>query len=122
MRAPYRREIRRGEPLLRGLDPYMSYRKGPFALYTMSEYIGEERVNGALRRLLQKHRQNGAPLATTLDLYRELKAVAPDSLQYLLHDLFEVNTYWALETKAATAKQTKEGKWQVTLTVQARRW
>ncbi|MFD3003594.1 hypothetical protein ACFS7Z_24770 [Pontibacter toksunensis] len=119
MREPYRREIRRGEPLLRGLDPYMSYRKGPFALYTMSEYIGEAQVNGALLRLLQKHRQKDALLATTLDLYGELNAVTPDSLQYLLHDLFEVNMYWALETKAATAKQTKEGNWQVTLTVQA---
>ena len=70
-RDPYPYEpIRRGEPLLRGLDPYMSYRKGPFALYTLSEYVGEEQVNGALRRLREKHEAADAPLATTLDLYR----------------------------------------------------
>ena len=119
MHEPYRREIRRGEPLLRGLDPYMSYRKGPFALYTMSEYIGEDRVNGTLRRLREKHQSPEAPLATTLDLYRELQAVTPDSLHYLLHDLFEVNTYWDLKTERATAEQTKTGAWQVTLEVQA---
>ncbi|MDQ3700667.1 MAG: ABC transporter permease, partial [Chloroflexota bacterium] len=113
--------IRRGEPLLRGLDPYLAYRKGPFALYALSEYIGEERVNGALRRLLEKHRPEEAPLATTLDLYRELQAVTPDSQQYLLHDLFEVNTYWQLETERVTAEETEAGTWHVTLDVRARK-
>lgn len=114
-----RREIRRGEPLLRGLDPYMSYRKGPFALYTLSEYIGDETVNRALRRLVEKHEPIGAPLATTLDLYAELQAVTPDSMQYLLHDLFEVNTYWEVETKQVAAVQAENGNWEVKLEVQA---
>jgi hypothetical protein len=113
--------IRRGEPLLRGLDQYLSYRRGPFALYALSEYVGTARVNQALRRLLEEHRRPEAPLATTLDLYRELRAVTPDSLHYLLHDLFEVNTYWELETERATAKQTPAGAWQVTLDVQVRK-
>jgi hypothetical protein len=121
LHEPYRREIRRGEPLLRGLDPYMSYRKGPFALYALSEYVGDRRINGALRRLRENHQSQDAPLATTLDLYRELQAVTPDSLHYLLHDLFEVNTYWELQTERATAKQTGEFTWQVTLDVQARK-
>ena len=122
MRQPYPfAPIRRGEPLLRGLDPYMSYRRGPFALWALSEYIGEEQVNGALRHLLEQHRPEGAPLATTLDLYGELQAVTPDSLQYLLHDLFEVNTYWQLETERAAAVPSESGTWQVTLDVRARK-
>ncbi|AHM58684.1 putative membrane protein [Flammeovirgaceae bacterium 311] len=121
MRQSHRPEIRRGEPLLQGLDPYMSYRKGAFALYTLSEYIGTEQVNSALRRLLEKHQPKEAPLATTLDLYAELHAVTPDSLQYLLHDLYKVNTYWELETTQARAEQTTSGSWQVTLEVQAQK-
>lgn len=120
MRQPYPYPpIRRGEPLLRGLDPYMSYRKGPFALRALSVYVGEDRVNGALRRLLETHRPEAAPLATTLDLYRELQAVTPAPFQYLLHDLFEVNTFWELATEGATVTQTEDGNWQVTLDVQA---
>ncbi len=119
MRQPYRQEIRRGEPLLRGLDPYMSYRRGPLALYALSKYLGEGRVNTALRNLVEKHEPEGAPLATTLDLFGELQAVAPDSLQYLLHDLFEVNTYWKLAMEQASAKPTAEGNWEVTLDIQA---
>lgn len=122
MRQPYPfRPIRRGEPLLRALDPYLSYRRGPFAMYALSEYVGSDRVNRALRRLIERHDSAGAPLATTLDLYRELQAVTPDSLQYLLHDLFEVNTYWELETERATAVETEAGTWQVTLDVRARK-
>jgi ABC-2 type transport system permease protein len=122
MRQPYPYPpIRRGEPLLRGLDPYMSYRKGPFALLALSEYVGVEQVNTALRRLIEKHGSGAPPLATTLDLYRELRAVTPDSLQPLLHDLFEVNTYWQLETERVSAVETESGSWQLTLDVRARK-
>jgi hypothetical protein len=122
MRQPYPfPPIRRGEPLLRALDPYLSYRKGPFAMYALSEYVGAERVNGALRRLIARHDSAGAPPATTLDLYRELHAVTPDSLRYLLHDLFEVNTFWAFDTRRATAERTAAGTWRVTLDVEARK-
>ncbi len=122
MRQPYPiAPIRRGEPLLRGLDPYMSYRRGPYALHALAEYMGADRVNTALRRLIENHGSGAPPLATTLDLYHELQAVTPDSLQYLLHDLFEVNTFWELDAERATAEQTPTGTWQVTLDVQARK-
>ena len=110
---------RAAPPLLRATDPFLFYRKGPFAMYALSEYMGEERVNEALRRLLMQH-ASGA-LLTTLDLYRELQAATLDSLQYLLHDLFEANTFWELETEQATAEQMEAGAWQVTLNVQARK-
>jgi hypothetical protein len=120
MRQPYPYPaIRRGEPLLRGLDPYLSYRRGPFALYAMSEYISEANVNKALRLMLEKHSAPTAPLATTLDLFSELQNVTPDSLKYLLHDLFEVNTYWELETEKATVKKIEERTWQITVEIQA---
>ncbi len=122
MRLPYPHQpIRRGEPLLRALDPYMSYRKGPFAMYALSEYVGADRVNSAIRKLIAEHDTAGSSSVTTLDLYRELQAVTPDSLQYLLHDLFEVNTFWELETKKVTAVKTGANTWQVTLDVKARK-
>ena len=70
---------------------------------------------------------NGAGKSTlmrmiaTLDLYRELQAVTPDTLQYLLHDLFAANTFWELKTDHATAKQTAAGSWQVTLELEKRK-
>lgn len=114
-------KIRHGEPLLRALDPYLSYRKGPFSMYALSEYVGLNAVNGAVRRQIEKHDAPNAPLATTLDLYRELQGVTPDSLKFLLHDLFEVNTYWNFVAKAVHADSTANGQWQVTLNVTARK-
>ena len=110
--------IRTGLPLLRAMDPWANYRKGPYAMHALSEYVGEERVNGALRSLVEKKADS---LATTLDLYRELQAVTPDSLQGLLHDLFEVNTFWTFDTRQITAVQTEAGTWRVTLEVEARK-
>ncbi|GGK72262.1 ABC transporter permease/M1 family aminopeptidase [Rufibacter glacialis] len=108
-------------PLLQADDWYQNYRKGPMALYAMSQYIGKDRVNGALRRLLQNHPPGKLPFPTSLDLYQELEAATPDSLQYLLQDLFQANTFWDLKTNQATVQQTKAGTWQVTLHVQARK-
>lgn len=106
-------------PLLQANDWYQNYRKGPFALYALSQYVGRDEVNSALRNLLEKYGSGKFPLPTSLDLYHELQAVTPDSLQPLLYDLFEKNTFWELSTKQATATQLEPGKWKVTLDVQA---
>jgi hypothetical protein len=111
-------QIRTGLPLLRAMDPWANYRKGPYAMYALSEYVGEPQVNRALRTLVEKKESS---LATTLDMYRELQAVTPDSLKPLLHDLFEVNAFWTFDTKKATAVQTEPGTWQVTFDVDARK-
>ena len=108
--------IRTGRPLLRAMDPWANYRKAPYAMHALSEYIGEEKVNGALRTLVEK---KASSLATTMDMYRELQTVTPDSLQPLLRDLFEVNTFWNFDTKRVTAVQIGAGTWRVTLEVEA---
>jgi len=120
MREQYKSpRTRAAPPLLRATGSFAFSRKGPFALYAMAEYIGKERVDDALRRLLETYRSGKPPLPVSMDLYRELQAVTPQSFQYLLHDLFEKNTFWQLKMDRATARQTKTGAWQVTLDLQA---
>jgi ABC-2 type transport system permease protein len=111
---------RAAPPLLQANNRFMNYRKGPFALFALTNYIGKDKVNIALRHMLQEYSPD-PPLPTTLDFYRELQAVTPDSLQYLVYDLFAANTFWKLETKRATAKQIRAGTWQVALEVEARK-
>lgn len=112
---------RAADPLLRASGWFLAYRKGPLALYALNQYVGEERVTLALRRMLEKHGSGEPPLPTSLDFYRELQAVTPDSHRYLLRDLFETNTFWELKTERATAEQIKSDTWQVTLEVEARK-
>jgi aminopeptidase N len=107
--------------LLRADESFLYYRKGGLAMHALSKYIGKEKVNGALRRLFQQRTSGALPLPTTLHLYEELRRVTPDSLNYLLHDLFGQNTYWRLKTKQFAVAQTKAGHWQATLKVQAQK-
>ena len=123
LRLPYPYPpIRHGEPLLRALDPHMARRWGPFAMYALTEYMGADQVNGAIRRLAERSDATDAKPVTTLDLYGELKLAAPDSVKPLLHDLFEVNTLWRLSVAKARADSLPDGSWRLTMDVEARKF
>ncbi len=122
MRTSYLRPRSRADvALLRANDAFLGYRKGPFAMYALREYVGEERVDLAWRRLRERHASHEPPFATSLDLYRELQEVTPDSLRPLLGDLLERNTFWELSAEEATVAATEDGQWRVTLEIRARK-
>jgi ABC-2 type transport system permease protein len=108
-------------PLLRASDRFLGYRKGPFAMYALREYVGQEKVDLAWRRLIAQHASRVPPFATSLDLLHELEQVTPDSLRPLLGDLLEKNTFWELKTSKATALPASNGQWQVSLQVTAKK-
>ena len=98
---------------------YLYYHKGAVAMYTLREHLGEEAVNTALRRFLAKHRAGVPPYPTSRDLYAELRAVTPDSLRPLLHDLLAEITLWNVRTEAARVDSAGPGAFRVTLDVVA---
>jgi ABC-2 type transport system permease protein len=98
---------------------YLHYHKGAVAMYTLREHIGAGRVNTALRRFLEKHRPGVPPFPTSRDLYAELRAVTPDSVQPLLHDLFAEITLWDVRTQSARVQPAGTGAFRVTLDVTA---
>jgi ABC-type transport system involved in multi-copper enzyme maturation permease subunit len=117
-RAAQGREV----PVLRVEDqPYIAYRKGALALWTLREHIGEEAVNAALKRYLEKYRGAGPPYPTSLDLFAELGAVTPDSLDGLLEDWFETITLWDVSTERAVVQPTGAGEYTVILDVRAKK-
>jgi ABC-2 type transport system permease protein len=100
---------------------YIMYRKGAIALLTLRDFIGEEALNAALRRFLEKYRNAEPPYPTALDQYAELRAATPDSLQYLLKDLFETVTLWDVKTERARVAPTGSGEYRVILDVTAKK-
>lgn len=102
-------------------QPYIAYRKGAIAMFTLRDYIGEAAVNDALRRFQEKYRNAGPPYPTSRDLYAELRAATPDSLHSLLSDLFETVTLWEVKMERAVFEQTEGGGYVVTLDVTARK-
>jgi ABC-2 type transport system permease protein len=107
--------------LLTGDHDYLHYRKGAVVMYALRDFIGEDRVNAALRQVVAKHGFSGPPFPTSLDLYRELQAVTPDSLKYLLEDLVATITLWDLRTSGARAEPAGGGSYRVTLNVDVRK-
>ncbi len=89
---------------------YIYYRKGSLNLFALQAYISEDSVNLALKRFIrdwnsfdglrQKERY-----ATTADLLEYFSAVTPDSLQYLIPQLFETVTLF--DNKIANAAYEK---------------
>lgn len=112
---------RASTPVLQAADQFASYRKGPFALYTLSQYIGDAPIAVVLRRMVEKYGNGQPPLPTSIELYRELQAVTPDTAKSLLHDLFEKNTFWDLETDSVSMRESAAGTWDVTLHVNSRK-
>lgn len=113
---------RDADPLLQASQTSLIYRKGPLAFYALREYIGKERMRLGLQNFFNKYSTGEGAKAVPSDLYREIKAVTPDSVQYLLHDLLATNTFWELKAEKVVAAQTSSGKWRVTLDVIARKY
>lgn len=114
-------ETLKEKPLLRvdASQGYVHYRKGSVALYYLKEMIGEERVNAALRDLLAAYAYAEPPYPTSHALVDRLRAQTPDSLRYLITDLFEEITLFDNRVVEEPAvEKTPDGRWRVTFQVQ----
>ena len=111
-------------PLIRVENqPYIHYRKGSLVMYLLRDRIGEAKVNAALRRLLAQYAFKGAPYPRSQDLVDALRAEAGSDpvAQQLITDLFEKITIYDLSTKTAAVKKRADGRYDVTLTVEAKK-
>ena len=100
---------------------YIHYQKGGLVMYLLRDQIGEEAVNRALRRVLAQYAFKGAPYPRSLDLVAAIRAEAPADKQALITDLFEKIALYDVKTTGVTAKKRADGRWDVSVTVDARK-
>jgi ABC-type transport system involved in multi-copper enzyme maturation permease subunit len=107
-----------------GLDQdYVNYGKGALALYLLQERLGEEAVNRALRRFVGRYRFTNGPYPRSLDLIGFLREEAKTPEQNaLITDLFERITLYDLKVEAPVAVRRADGRWDVTVPVEARKF
>jgi hypothetical protein len=112
------------KPLLRVEENqgYIHYNKGSVIMYALQDYIGEDKVNQALSAFLNEYRFHGPPYPRSLELMNHLKAVTPPEYQYLYEDFFENITLYENRAKSATATRTADGKYQVKLAVELKKF
>jgi ABC-2 type transport system permease protein len=133
-------EIRHEPPLaLVQREPYVWYQKGGQVLYTLADYIGEDKLNLALHNFLMQYRYANAknqvdthdntrdaeaidePYPDTRLLVDAIRAQTPPELQYLVDDGFNRIVLYDNKAISATSQKTSDGRYKVTLEVQARK-
>ena len=116
------RETEQEQPLMKVENQgHIHYGKGSVILYALQDYIGEDKVNAALRGFLEEFRYQEPPYPTAHDFMRYLEPQVPDSLQYLITDWFKDITLYDLRMEEAMVTETEDGKYEVTVDVFARK-
>ncbi len=112
------RELDQERPLLRVdmQQGYVHYRKGSVVMYYLKEMIGEDRVNAALRSLVEQFGYREPPYANAHHLVDALKLQTPPELHYLFRDLFDDITLFANRTREATCTPRTDGGFDVAIT------
>jgi len=97
---------------------YIHYRKGSLIMYALQDYITEDSVNLALRRIIDNWAYREDEYITTEEYIKEFRKVTPDSLQYIITDMFETITLYENRAKSATYA-AKDNQYEVTLDINA---
>ena len=108
------RQERNEENPLYKVDPnqgYIHYSKGSMVMYALQDYIGEDKVNEAIREFLKHYAFKGPPYPTSLDLEGYFQKVTPPEYQYLFDDLFRNITLY--DNRAVSADYVPAGRRQV---------
>ena len=107
-------ESKREKPLMyNDGQGYIHYQKGSLVFYALSDYIGEEKLNGALKRYVEKVKFQEPPYTTSVEMLSYIKEVTPDSLQYVLKDMFETITLYRNRIVDAKTTKLENGTYQV---------
>jgi ABC-2 type transport system permease protein len=133
-------EIRHEPPLaLVQREDYVWYQKGGQILYTLADYIGEDKFNLALHNFLMQYRYANAnnqvdanssvraantfdePYPDTRMLVDAIRAQTPPEFQYLVDDGFNRIVLYDNRAVSATSQKTPDGKYKVTLEVESRK-
>ena len=94
---------------------YIHYNKASLAFFALQDYISEDSVNAAFRRFNETWRFKDAPYPTSADLLKEIRKVTPDSMKYIIKDMFETITLFENKTDSAFYKEKGKDEFEVTL-------
>ena len=93
---------------------YIHYNKASVIMYYLKELISESKVNQAMQNLVTTYGYKNPPFPTSISAVNEFRKVTPDSLQYVITDLFENITLFSNRMIKATYKKVGN-EYEVTL-------
>ena len=101
---------------------YIHYKKGALAFYALSDYLGEEIMNGVLSDYIDSVAYQEPPYTTSLELLEMLKNATPDSLQYFIEDMFEHITLYDNRVTATEYIMNDDSTYTVDITAQVTKY
>jgi ABC-2 type transport system permease protein len=96
---------------------YLRYKKGAVVFLSLVQLIGETEVNRALANLLAEKAGNVTNPATSLDLIRHIKQVAPVKFHGQINDWFMSVVVFNNSINTANVQKMPDGQYKITLTV-----
>ncbi len=101
---------------------YIHYNKGAVVMYAMSDFLGEQHFNDFLKAYVAQVAFQEPPYTTSLEFVDLLKQRTPDSLQYLIKDMYETITLYDNEVGKASYKKLADGKYQVDINFKVQKY
>ena len=102
------------EPLMYNSgQQYIRYSKGAIVFYALSDYIGEKKLNKVLKNFMQKNKFKEAPYVTSIELVNSIRKSTPDSLKYIIKDMFETITLYDNKIVSFETHKLENGKYRV---------
>jgi ABC-2 type transport system permease protein len=101
---------------------YIHYNKGSLVLYAVSDYLGEKKMNNILKTYVDQVAFQEPPYTTSVELVNLLKSQTPDSLQYLIKDMFETITLYDNQALKATYEVLENGQYEVNFEVNIQKY
>lgn len=115
-------ESREEMPLMRSEgQAYLHYDKGGQVMYALRHYLGKERVNAALREVLEEWAFEGPPYPTSRALVEALEDQAENEFERQLIDkFFKQIVLFEFDPQQASASENGDA-WDVALELEARK-
>ncbi|MEE4203586.1 MAG: M1 family aminopeptidase [Halieaceae bacterium] len=110
-------------PMLRSENQaYIHYRKGSIVMMALKDRLGEERLNRALKSMIEDWRPGATVYPTTLDLVAAIKAEAdPEDHDFIDSQFNDITLYEFVNTESR-AELMESGTYQVTVNFSAKRF
>ena len=100
---------------------YIHYNKGSVVMYALQDYIGEDNLNRAIKAFRDEAAYKGPPYPNATLLIKQIRAVTPPALQYVIDDMFENIILYDNRATKASYRELPDGKFEVTMSITAKK-
>ncbi|MCP4546332.1 MAG: hypothetical protein GY835_07695 [bacterium] len=94
---------------------YLHYNKGCLVMYALRDYIGEAAVNRAISSYISDTAFQEPPYTTTVEFLEYIRRETPDSLAYIIEDMFETITLFDNRATGIHSRRLEDGRYLVTI-------